>query len=775
MQDTRRNFSIAGLAFSVVVLVFWFDCFFNGHLMHGHEDRIGQTLPLLSLHREFFRNFTIPQWNPYLFAGMNMAGSSDYHCFYPPLWLIYALPGYLFHFAMTVFLITHVFLTLVFSYLFLSQFTKHLPIRIGLSIALTFSTGMIVNIICGVNAFVFMTYLAFSLYLVETVARRSWYSNLFLQTLSVTFSILGGILQTTIYAILIIMGYSVYRHVIESRQIKQCLLTLSSLLLSCGISAIRIISFYLAAKYNIREDIGMLDNFLIHDEPLTDPMYYLRMFMPTFFGTQSNAHLFSVIDFTRFTSFFDPIEIFSCYSGTICAHLFLYGLFFLWDMRTLPFKILTFLVLLTISTTPMAYLHALLTGSPTLFFGRLAWLLPIVTLPVAAISFDRIVANRKKLKQFILFSCLATLVVTKLAEQTVTTMPQELIRTNGSLISISLIYFFGLSLLMIVLFLGYLRFCKLKRFLILVSSFVIIADVVLVAFIEREDETTFSREPPFFETTVSEERAESLLLGEEQFRIIGKSASTIQSKNIYLKLPKISGFESTPPYYTVRLLCYPEPYNRIDAREAEPFDISRLFLFSAKYLVTDDHLHVLSQKPIPRFSCYNSYKLITDDSKALSAIHGMRFDPYSPLILNAAPTKTIPSQMNSPSKSVDIIADEFNRIELNVFTEQNTLLLINDSFDPGWSVKIDGTPDDILRANYAFKAIQIPKGEHSIILTYVSPGMHFGIAVSLISIAVLLILFFLRFFNSNLKATPYWAWIARFERFLYFRSRDGAM
>lgn len=63
------------------------------------------------------------------------------------------------------------------------------------------------------------------------------------------------------------------------------------------------------------------------------------------------------------------------------------------------------------------------------------------------------------------------------------------------------------------------------------------------------------------------------------------------------------------------------------------------------------------------------------------------------------------------------------------------ILLFTDAFYPGWRAFVDGEAVPIMRANDAFKAIEVPPGTHDVRFQYHSPRVAIGIAISLASLA----------------------------------------
>ena len=56
-----------------------------------------------------------------------------------------------------------------------------------------------------------------------------------------------------------------------------------------------------------------------------------------------------------------------------------------------------------------------------------------------------------------------------------------------------------------------------------------------------------------------------------------------------------------------------------------------------------------------------------------------------------------------------------------------------DTWYPGWQATLDDKPVPLLRADGLFKAVQVPAGEHHIILSYRPPSYKIGALLSLIA------------------------------------------
>jgi hypothetical protein len=101
-----------------------------------------------------------------------------------------------------------------------------------------------------------------------------------------------------------------------------------------------------------------------------------------------------------------------------------------------------------------------------------------------------------------------------------------------------------------------------------------------------------------------------------------------------------------------------------------------------------------------------------------------------------APTATLDER-----PSVQWVEDDPERIVLRVTAPQGGLLVLRDTFYPGWSATVDGQPVTPLRADVLFRAVPLPAGSrepHEVAFTYRSLPFERGALVSLLTLAVTL-------------------------------------
>ena len=74
---------------------------------------------------------------------------------------------------------------------------------------------------------------------------------------------------------------------------------------------------------------------------------------------------------------------------------------------------------------------------------------------------------------------------------------------------------------------------------------------------------------------------------------------------------------------------------------------------------------------------------------------------------------------------------------IETFSKSDSILILTDIYYPGWSVTIDDTSAEILRANGVVRSVIIPEGNHIVKFSYVPDSFWYGLLLSIITIMVL--------------------------------------
>jgi uncharacterized membrane protein YfhO len=78
--------------------------------------------------------------------------------------------------------------------------------------------------------------------------------------------------------------------------------------------------------------------------------------------------------------------------------------------------------------------------------------------------------------------------------------------------------------------------------------------------------------------------------------------------------------------------------------------------------------------------------------------------------------------------------DTPERIVLAADAAEPGLVVLRDTFFPGWQALVDGRPAPLLRADFLFRAVPVPAGRHTVELRYRSRALERGLLVSIVSL-----------------------------------------
>jgi len=80
-----------------------------------------------------------------------------------------------------------------------------------------------------------------------------------------------------------------------------------------------------------------------------------------------------------------------------------------------------------------------------------------------------------------------------------------------------------------------------------------------------------------------------------------------------------------------------------------------------------------------------------------------------------------------------------NSITIQVTAEEPRLLVLSDTYYPGWQATIDGDSTKIFKTNVALRGVVIPPGSHTIWMVFRPTTFYVGVALSMLTVLVVLI------------------------------------
>jgi hypothetical protein len=138
---------------------------------------------------------------------------------------------------------------------------------------------------------------------------------------------------------------------------------------------------------------------------------------------------------------------------------------------------------------------------------------------------------------------------------------------------------------------------------------------------------------------------------------------------------------------------------------------------------------------LPRAKVYPNWQVNTNDSAVLKTLGDLSFDPLKTVLVSTAENGLPSAGTNEGSGSVEYQSYNSKHIVLSAKSAAPSVLLLNDKFDPHWSVTVDGQPGELLRCNFIMRGVYLPTpGDHIVIFDFSLP--HRPLYVTLAAIIV---------------------------------------
>jgi len=121
----------------------------------------------------------------------------------------------------------------------------------------------------------------------------------------------------------------------------------------------------------------------------------------------------------------------------------------------------------------------------------------------------------------------------------------------------------------------------------------------------------------------------------------------------------------------------------------------------------------------------------------LAALTDPAFDPTAEVLLEH-PVSSSQYPISNVQYQVTL-QDAPNRVTIHAVLDTPGYLVLADTWYPGWQATVDGEPAEVLQANYAFRAVYLAAGEHTVEMDYQPTSVLVGEAVSLTTLTLLVV------------------------------------
>ncbi len=143
-----------------------------------------------------------------------------------------------------------------------------------------------------------------------------------------------------------------------------------------------------------------------------------------------------------------------------------------------------------------------------------------------------------------------------------------------------------------------------------------------------------------------------------------------------------------------------------------------------------------NERALPRAFLASSYVVRTTDQGIVDTLYSGGFDPRETLILETDPEiAPVPG-----GGTVDITKYTTNEVVIRTTSEAAKLLFLSDVYDAGWKAMVDGKKARVYRADYDFRAVAVPAGEHIVRMVYWPRSFEIGLWMAGAGVVLLVIL-----------------------------------
>ncbi len=148
---------------------------------------------------------------------------------------------------------------------------------------------------------------------------------------------------------------------------------------------------------------------------------------------------------------------------------------------------------------------------------------------------------------------------------------------------------------------------------------------------------------------------------------------------------------------------------------------------------------------LPRAKLYTRWQVNPDNDAVLKQIFSPEYDPQTNVMVAAdvppnppaGTAGTAGAPANDASGAVDITSYASKDIVLKADAAAASVLLLNDHFDPGWKVFVDGSPEKLLRCNFFMRGVYLLPGAHTVEFKFLPPVGLLYVSVTAVILALI--------------------------------------
>lgn len=734
-------------------------------------DIITQIYPWRYFTIEQWKKGQIPLWNPYSFSGTPHLANYQSAVLSPFNLLFFAFS---FVDAWTLLVLLQPLLAGVFMFLFVRTLNRSIIASLICSISFMFC-GFITSWMGYATLDYAILFLPLSLFAIEKFCQHKNFWYLILLSLSIPLSFFSGHFQISLYFLIFIIIYIFYKF-IAIRNIHNILYITLYTTFGLFLSLPQILpsmEFYnLSVRSNIFQKMEII------------PWNYLpTLLAPDFFGNPVTRN-----------DWFGHYAEWNGYVGVIPFLLAIYSLIKMKvkQKKYLPFLFFSIMSILTLLSAYNSPFVDFLTRFkiPVLSTSAASRMIVLFSFSMAILAgfgFDSLVEDLKNKKQkqiviWLLFSCLIFIVLWVIVFLKLIPDPSKIFISKSNLI-LSTAFF--ASFIVIICFSILLKNTAMnflirnktnaeRIFMLLLILVMLIVSFDMLRFVTKW--MPFDpKEFVFIKTSVSEFFPKIMPFE----RVMGNYEA---GEGVYYNLSSIEGYD---PLYIKKYGEFikaiegnglSEPYRSVVAFPRQTKNsFTAINLLGVKYMIhkksdegagwtfpvwkydenelspvfEDNKFEIYkNNKSMSRAVLVSNYKVIKSPEKIIDEVFSGNFDYENQVIVEEDP---LVLKKELKIKQAEIRDYSSNYVDIRTKSDQDSLLLVTDNYYPGWKAYVDGKVAKIFRADYTFRSIVVPKGEHDVEFVYEPDSFRVGIYAAIIGLFGIILLGLMMGSKSKVK------------------------
>lgn len=128
-----------------------------------------------------------------------------------------------------------------------------------------------------------------------------------------------------------------------------------------------------------------------------------------------------------------------------------------------------------------------------------------------------------------------------------------------------------------------------------------------------------------------------------------------------------------------------------------------------------------------------------DGQKIVDMLYEKSFDPSETVILENEPKEKLNEKEGTGS--AQIISYTLNTVSVAATSSSGGYVFLTDNYYPGWTAVVDGNPAPVLRADYSFRAVPVPAGNHTVVFSYRPVTVIAGTVIAVLGVLLGIVFF----------------------------------